>query len=118
MQGNYHKGGVFWIVYSISFWLLFSYMIPISLFVTMEIVKAFQVRGNELDAGYNGSSIEHIASYMLCGVHGRSWPTKWAQRGSPGSFAPGHVVQSRYTLESLQQMAWVFCKICSASGCK
>ena len=42
-QGNYRNGGVFWIVYSISFWLLFSYMIPISLFVTMEIVKAFQV---------------------------------------------------------------------------
>jgi magnesium-transporting ATPase (P-type) len=33
-------------VYSISFWLLFSYMIPISLFVTMEIVKAFQVRSS------------------------------------------------------------------------
>ena len=44
VQGNYHNGGVYWIVYSISFWLLFSYMIPISLFVTMEIVKAFQAR--------------------------------------------------------------------------
>ena len=49
-QGNYRNGGIFWIVYSISFWLLFSYMIPISLFVTMEIVKAFQVRPHKAAA--------------------------------------------------------------------
>ena len=42
-QGNYKNGGIFWLVYCITFWLLYSYMVPISLFVTMEIVKLFQV---------------------------------------------------------------------------
>ena len=43
-QANYSNGGVFWLIYCITFWLLLSYMVPLSLFVTMEIVKLFQVR--------------------------------------------------------------------------
>ena len=49
-------------MYSISFWLLFSYMIPISLFVTMEIVKAFQVHNSNL-----GGAQEALAAHdMTC----------------------------------------------------
>ena len=44
LQANYRSNGLFWIISCLTFWLLFSYMVPLSLFVTMEIVKLFQVR--------------------------------------------------------------------------
>lgn len=48
LQANYASNGLFWLIYCLTFWLLFSYMVPLSLFVTMEIVKLFQVRRGSL----------------------------------------------------------------------
>lgn len=42
-QGNYSSNVAFYFVYMITYWLLFSYLVPISLFVTIEIVKFVQV---------------------------------------------------------------------------
>lgn len=42
LQGNYRNGFVYTIVLLITFWILFSYLVPISLFVTLEIVKFWQ----------------------------------------------------------------------------
>ena len=42
LQGNYSNGFVYTIVLLITFWILFSYLVPISLFVTLEIVKFWQ----------------------------------------------------------------------------
>ena len=42
LQGNYGNGFVYTIVLLITFWILFSYLVPISLFVTLEIVKFWQ----------------------------------------------------------------------------
>eukprot|EP00891_Asterochloris_glomerata_P000836 jgi/Astpho2/836/Aster-00685 len=42
VQGNYRNGFVYTIVLLITFWILFSYLVPISLFVTLEIVKFWQ----------------------------------------------------------------------------
>lgn len=42
MQGNYKNGFVYWIILMITFWILYSYLVPISLFVTLEIVKFWQ----------------------------------------------------------------------------
>mmetsp|Transcript_7573 Transcript_7573/g.22355 ORF Transcript_7573/g.22355 Transcript_7573/m.22355 type:complete len:1298 (+) Transcript_7573:304-4197(+) len=41
-QGNYSSNVAFYFVYMITYWLLFSYLVPISLFVTIEIVKFVQ----------------------------------------------------------------------------
>ncbi len=43
-QGNYSSNVAFFFVYMVTYWLLFSYLVPISLFVTIEIVKFIQVR--------------------------------------------------------------------------
>lgn len=43
-QGNYESNVAFFFVNMVTFWLLFSYLVPISLFVTIEIVKFIQVR--------------------------------------------------------------------------
>ena len=43
LQGNYQNGGAYTFILLITFWILFSYLVPISLFVTMEIVKFWQV---------------------------------------------------------------------------
>ena len=37
--GNYQNGFVYVIILFITFWILFSYLVPISLFVTIEIIK-------------------------------------------------------------------------------
>lgn len=42
MQGNYRNGFVYWIILMITFWILYSYLVPISLFVSLEIVKFWQ----------------------------------------------------------------------------
>ena len=42
LQGNYKNGFVYWIILMITFWILYSYLVPISLFVTLEIVKFWQ----------------------------------------------------------------------------
>ncbi|KAL3132559.1 hypothetical protein ABBQ32_009098 [Trebouxia sp. C0010 RCD-2024] len=42
VQGNYKNGFVYWIILMITFWILYSYLVPISLFVTLEIVKFWQ----------------------------------------------------------------------------
>lgn len=42
-QGNYKSNVAFFFVNMVTFWLLFSYLVPISLFVTIEIVKFIQV---------------------------------------------------------------------------
>ena len=38
-NGNYQNGFVYVIILFITFWILFSYLVPISLFVTIEIIK-------------------------------------------------------------------------------
>jgi len=42
VQGNYEDGFIYVGLTFITFWILTSYMVPISLFVTMEIVKFWQ----------------------------------------------------------------------------
>lgn len=42
-QGNYKSNIVYVIVLWITYWILLSYLVPISLFVTMEIVKFLMV---------------------------------------------------------------------------
>lgn len=42
VQGNFENGFVYIIVFFFTFWILFSYLVPISLFVSMEIVKFWQ----------------------------------------------------------------------------
>jgi len=44
VQGNYENGAAYTFILLITFWILYSYLVPISLFVTMEIVKFWQVR--------------------------------------------------------------------------
>lgn len=41
-QGNFESSVVFGIVSLLTYWIILSYMVPISLFVTMEIVKFWQ----------------------------------------------------------------------------
>ena len=41
-QGNYQNGGAYTFILFITFWILYSYLVPISLFVTLEIVKFWQ----------------------------------------------------------------------------
>ena len=41
-QGNYENGFVYTLLVFITFWILYSYLVPISLFVTLEIVKFWQ----------------------------------------------------------------------------
>jgi hypothetical protein len=43
-QGNYKSNVSYFFVTMVTFWLLYSYLVPISLFVTIEIVKFIQVR--------------------------------------------------------------------------
>lgn len=43
VQGNFENGAAYTFILLITFWILFSYLVPISLFVTMEIVKFWQV---------------------------------------------------------------------------
>lgn len=44
-QGNYQSDVAMYFLGILTFWILYSYLVPISLFVTMEIVKGMQVRG-------------------------------------------------------------------------
>ena len=49
LQGNYTSDVAQFFINLVTFWILYSYLVPISLFVTMEIVKFWQVRtSNEL----------------------------------------------------------------------
>ena len=41
-QGNYENGGAYTFILLITFWILYSYLVPISLFVSLEIVKFWQ----------------------------------------------------------------------------
>ena len=41
-EGNYKNGFVYTVVLMITYWILYSYLVPISLFVTLEIVKFWQ----------------------------------------------------------------------------
>ena len=43
LQGNYTSNAAQWFIVFLTFWILYSYMVPISLFVTMELVKFWQV---------------------------------------------------------------------------
>ncbi len=43
VQGNPENGGAYTFLLLITFWILYSYLVPISLFVTLEIVKFWQV---------------------------------------------------------------------------
>ena len=43
VQGNYENGAAYTFILLITFWILYSYLVPISLFVTLEIVKFWQV---------------------------------------------------------------------------
>ncbi|UPR02315.1 phospholipid-transporting ATPase [Chloropicon primus] len=45
VQNNYPNDGVYIIVYTITFWILFSSMLPISLIVSLEIVRMWQCIG-------------------------------------------------------------------------
>lgn len=51
-QGNPSNNFAYWIISFLTFWMLFSYLVPISLFVTMEIVKFMYV-----------TSVLHASSY-------------------------------------------------------
>lgn len=42
VEGQYSNSGVQWIILFLTMWILLSYMVPISLFVTIEIVKGIQ----------------------------------------------------------------------------
>ena len=46
VEGNYENGAAYTFILFITFWILYSYLVPISLFVTMEIVKFWQVRSH------------------------------------------------------------------------
>ena len=43
VEGNFENGAAYTFILFITFWILYSYLVPISLFVTMEIVKFWQV---------------------------------------------------------------------------
>ena len=43
VEGNYQNGLAYTLILLITFWILYSYLVPISLFVTLEIVKFWQV---------------------------------------------------------------------------
>jgi len=43
-QGNFTNGWAYTLVLLVTFWILYSYLVPISLFVTLEIVKFWQAR--------------------------------------------------------------------------
>ena len=43
LQGNYTSDTAQFFINLVTFWILYSYLVPISLFVTMEIVKFWQV---------------------------------------------------------------------------
>ena len=42
--GNYYNGAQYVGILFLTFWILLSYLVPLSLFVTMEIVKFVLVR--------------------------------------------------------------------------
>lgn len=42
VEGNYKNGLGYTLVLMITYWILYSYLVPISLFVTLEIVKFWQ----------------------------------------------------------------------------
>ena len=43
-QANYSNGVAYVFIMLLTFWILYSYLVPISLFVTMEIIKFVLVR--------------------------------------------------------------------------
>jgi len=44
VEGNYQNGLAYTLILFITYWILYSYLVPISLFVTLEIVKFWQVQ--------------------------------------------------------------------------
>ena len=72
LQGNYSNGFVYTTVLLITFWILFSYLVPISLFVTLEIVKfwqAFLYINNDRDMKVIGSRLQ-ACGMPYCGRDG------------------------------------------------
>ena len=61
-QGNFTNGWAYTFVLLVTFWILFSYLVPISLFVTLEIVKFWQARGLALQGCRQARSLERSAS--------------------------------------------------------
>lgn len=60
LQGNYTSNAAQWFIVFLTFWILYSYLVPISLFVTMELVKFWQVRGVRILArdGWKSATVE------------------------------------------------------------
>ena len=68
-QGNYENGGAYTFILLITFWILYSYLVPISLFVTMEIVKFWQVRERQhlqQDAACGHELPGALLTYLCC----------------------------------------------------
>ena len=67
-QGNQQSDVLYGILLFITFWILSSYLVPISLFVTIEIVRFFQVRGGPPATGFGVSWRSPSRRSCLC-VH-------------------------------------------------
>lgn len=57
VQGNIENDGLYGGLVFLTFWILTSYMVPISLFVTIEIVKFWQV--------WKSLTFTEIVCYMI-----------------------------------------------------
>ena len=57
VQGNYKNNFVYAIVLWITYWILLSYLVPISLFVTMEIVKFIMVSASAPHVIFNSTNL-------------------------------------------------------------
>ena len=77
LQGNYQNGAAYTFILLITFWILYSYLVPISLFVTMEIVKFWQV-------GRLGAALRaHMLMRQLCVQPGTLWSCMgWQSSGA------------------------------------
>ena len=62
VEGNYQNGLAYTLILLITFWILYSYLVPISLFVTLEIVKFWQVR--RLHAHCHDSTLQILFSLL------------------------------------------------------
>ena len=72
-QGNYQNGGAYGFILFITFWILYSYLVPISLFVTLEIVKFWQVRqpfssSQSVSFSFSVSLVSQLSSSLYKGA--------------------------------------------------
>ena len=78
-QGNYTSNVAQFFINLVTFWILYSYLVPISLFVTMEIVKFWQVLPCQSCypcASYSlGDSSDRLGSRLQLGAPGTHAPT-------------------------------------------